>query len=189
MDWIRKLIRGIWGLVQIVLVAIAYSIGIAGLYGGLVIGFFVVGLVLVLFGVNLDTVDNWLDAHSDWFEAAGMFMMRSVMALILLGCVFVVGKGIADHLPLPGRPSRHKKPRTAGRAAGKHRAASAGGGRRLARAKNAPRLSESGEPLPGTEGGGEGLAGEEGDKPMGCGAMIVAIIVGYFCYVGLTTDF
>jgi len=96
-----------------------------------------------------------------------------------------VGKGIYDRLPLPGRPPRHKKHR-APRARGQRRVGKAAVGRRMARAKGAPRLSESGEFLPGAESGSEPMAvSESSGKPMGCGAMIAALIVGYFCYVGL----
>ncbi len=189
MDWIWRLIRGIWGLFRIMLVAVAYSVGAGGLYGFLFMGFFAVGLVLVLFGFDLDAVDRWLDARAGWFDWAGTILFKSLLAIILVGCVFVVGKGIYDRLPLPGRPLRHKKHRAA-RTGGKHRTARADGGQRMAMAKGALRLSESGEPLPGAEGGGERMAGyrpasESGDKPMGCGAVIAAIVAGYFCYVGL----
>lgn len=188
MRWIWGLLRGILVLTRIMLVAVAYAAGAGGLYGLLFMFFFAVGLVLVLFGFDLDAVDRWLDAHADWFEWIGTILFKSVLAMILIGCVYVVGKGIYDRLPLPGRPRGQKK-RRAPRTHGKRRAASAMSGQNMARAKGSPRLSESGEELPGAEGGeSPRLGGEEGGKPMGCAAVIVAIVVGYFCYIGLTMN-
>lgn len=185
MRWIWGLIRWIWGLARIALVAVAYSVGAGGLYGLLFMFFFAVGLVLVLFGFDLDAVDIWLDARADWFDWIGTILFKTLLAIILAGCAFVVGKGIYDRLPLPGRPPRHKKHR-ATRARGQHRTAKAAVGQRMARAKGAPRLSESGELLPGVESGSEPVAASaSSNEPMGCGAMIAAIVVGYFCYVGL----
>ena len=185
MRWIWGLIRGIWELALIALAGIAAAAGAGGLYGLLFEFFFAVGLVLVLFGVNLDTVDHWLDARAGWFDWIGTILFKAVLAIILVCCVLVVGRGISDRLPLPGRPPRHKK-RRAARAGGQRRAGKVAGGHRMARAKGAPRLSESGEALPSADGGGERMAGSESsDKPMGCGAVIAAIVIGYFAYVGL----
>jgi hypothetical protein len=185
MRWIWGLIRGIWGLFRLFLAGVAFTAGAGGLYGILFEFFFAVGLVLVIFGVSLDSVDNWLDARADWFEWIGTILFKGLLAIILVCCVLVVGRGISGRLPLPGRPPRHRKHRTP-RAHGQRRVGKAAVGQRMARAKGAPRLSESGELLPGTESGSEPLAAStSSDKPMGCGAMIAAIIVGYFCYVGL----
>jgi hypothetical protein len=189
MRWVWGLIRGILVLFRLFLAGVAFTAGAGGLYGLLFMFFFAVGLVLVLFGFDLDAVDRWLDAHADWFEAAGMFLIRAVLAIILAGCVYVVGKAIYDRLPLPGRPSRRQK-HLAARGVGKHRTSKAAVGRRMARAKGAPRLSESGELLPGAESGSEPVAvSASSGKPMGCGAVIAALVAGYFCYIGLTNDF
>ena len=179
MSRISRLVRRIGELAQTLLIG-AVTVGMVGAYGFLFFGFFAIGLALVLFGFNLDAVDNWFNARAAWFDWAGTILFKAVLAVILACCVYVVGKGIFDRLPLPGRPPRHKK----------RHVARARGGPRMARTKGAPRLPESGEALPGAEGGGEqmagyNLAGEDDDKPMGCAAVIAAIVAGYFAYVGL----
>jgi hypothetical protein len=165
------------------------QVGAVRLYCLLFMAFFAVGLVLVLFGHNLDAIDIWLDQRADWFDRAGTILFKAFLAITLACCVFVVGKGIFDRLPLPGRPPRYRNSRSA-RAGGGRRTARAGGGPRVGKVKGAPRLAESGEPLPAADGGGERMAGYRletgsGDRPMGWGAMIAAIVIGYFAYVSL----
>ncbi len=172
--------RWIWGLFRLFLSWMAFTAGAGGLYGILFQFFFAIALVAVLFGVSLDSVDNWLDSKADWFEWIGTLLFKGLLALILLCCVLVIGKAISDRLPLPGRQPRQRK-RRAHRAGGQRRPGKANSGQRLARAKGAPRVSESGEALPGAEGAER----VEDDKPMGWGAVIAAIVMGYFCYVGL----
>src|SRR5271163_3175129 len=79
MRWVWGLIRGILVLFRLFLAGVAFTAGAGGLYGLLFMFFFAVGLVLVLFGFDLDKVDIWLDAHADWFEAAGTFLIKALL--------------------------------------------------------------------------------------------------------------
>lgn len=174
--------RGIWELARLL-------VGATGLYGLVFMIFSAVGLVLVLFAVNLDAVDHWLDQRAGWFDWAGTILFKAFLAMILAGCVFVVGQRIAYCLPLPGRPPRHKEHRSA-RAGGDHPTARADGAQRMLYAKSAARLAENGAHLPGTDGAGERMTGyhlesEYGEKRRGWGAVSAAIVIGYFAYVGL----
>lgn len=45
--------------------------GVARLLGGLGAVFFVIGLVLVVFGVDLDSVDRWIERHGGLLDAVG----------------------------------------------------------------------------------------------------------------------
>lgn len=58
--------------------------GAAQLVGGLGAVFFVIGLVLVLFGVDLDSVDRWIDRHGGALNAVGNALFRMVCFVLML---------------------------------------------------------------------------------------------------------
>jgi len=120
--------------------------GAAGFYANLFLIFFVIGAVLLLFGVNLDAVDRWLDARAGWFGLIGTLLFKALLVVILLVCLVLIGNGLFERVARPRRRPQRK-----------------------ARS-------------PDKAGSPEAAASE---KPMGFGAMIVALIVAYFAYVGI----
>jgi hypothetical protein len=55
-----------------------------------------IALILVLFGVDLDDFDRWLDAHGGQFDAVGSWLFRIVCGLVILLCAFMVLGAIFD---------------------------------------------------------------------------------------------
>jgi len=48
--------------------------------------FFIIGLLLVMLGFDLDRVDQWLDAQGGWLDLVGKLLLRALLAFILLLC-------------------------------------------------------------------------------------------------------
>ena len=76
---IASFFAGVWRLVQF-----------AGCYGTVFGFFFVLGLILVLLGYDLDKVDVWLDKHSDWFEFVGSILFRIACGIVFLMAMAVI---------------------------------------------------------------------------------------------------
>ncbi len=58
--------------------------------------FFVAGLVLVLLGFDLDTVDAWLDRQGGWLALVGTLIFKGILLLVLLVCVVIATSPITD---------------------------------------------------------------------------------------------
>ncbi len=52
--------------------------------------FFIVGLLLVMLGFDLDRVDLWLDAQGGWLDLTGKLLLKALLAFILLLCAATV---------------------------------------------------------------------------------------------------
>ncbi len=63
---------------------IRYYLGLAAIFG------VIVGLKM-LFGITLDDVDRWLDAHADWFELFGTVAFKGLLVFVLLMCLLLIG--------------------------------------------------------------------------------------------------
>jgi hypothetical protein len=70
----------------------------SGLYLFLFLLFFITGLVLVFFGLDLNQLDLWLEAHGGWFDAVGSALFRIVCGLILAMCGVVIVGGVCQRL-------------------------------------------------------------------------------------------
>ncbi len=55
---------------------------------------FLIGLVLVLLGFDLNDVDRWIEARGGLFNAIGTFLFRTVCGLVLLLCVATIGMAL-----------------------------------------------------------------------------------------------
>jgi hypothetical protein len=88
-----RLIRGIWTLSRTIAIGEGSisDLGEATLYIFLCIIFGIAAVVLLLFGINLDTADRWLDAHSAWFVWAFIIAFKGVMAFVFFLCVVAIG--------------------------------------------------------------------------------------------------
>jgi amino acid transporter len=111
-----RLIRGIWALSRAIAIGEGSisDLGEATLYIFLCIIFLIVAVVLMLFGINLDAADHWLDAQADWFEWAGMIAFKGVCAFVLLICLFFIGGGIYEsgqRLVHPRKQIKRRAPR------------------------------------------------------------------------------
>ena len=125
---------------------------------------FVVGLVLVLAGVDLVKVDLWLEDRGEWFDAVGSRLFSVIWGGVFALCIVTV---------LGGLWQRFVAPRShMGNAADFVVEAEAGDGLGV---------DESGA----DEFGVDELVAEK-KKPLGWGCMVVAAIVGYFAWFGLT---
>jgi len=65
--------------------------------------FFLAGLVLILLGFNLGSVDALIDAHAGRIDAVAGWLFRAVCGLVILLCLFTIGAAIFDRRS-PGRP-------------------------------------------------------------------------------------
>jgi len=55
---------------------------------------FLVGLILVLLGVDLNRVDIWLDDHAHQLDAIGSALFRLLCGFVLAMCALLVGGGL-----------------------------------------------------------------------------------------------
>ncbi|HRK65653.1 MAG TPA: hypothetical protein PLN53_14755 [Terricaulis sp.] len=51
--------------------------------------FFVIGIVLVSLGFDLNEVDRWLDAQGGWLDFLGRVIIRIILVFVLLMCVAI----------------------------------------------------------------------------------------------------
>ena len=66
----------------------------SGLLLFLFVMFFLVGLVLVLLGFDLNALDLWLDEHGHWLHFVGSWLFRLLCGAILAICVLTVLGGL-----------------------------------------------------------------------------------------------
>jgi len=52
---------------------------------------FLIGLVLVLLGFDLNDVDRWIEAQGGLFDAIGTFLFRAGCGVVLLLCALAIG--------------------------------------------------------------------------------------------------
>jgi len=108
LGWLARLIGGIWKLSRNSYVDVGGGLrpgsGAASLLLFLIIIFFLIGLVLVALGFDLNSVDLWLDAQSHWLDLAGRIVIKAMLALLLALCVFIaVGGGVKIGTRIYGR--------------------------------------------------------------------------------------
>jgi hypothetical protein len=114
MRWITGLVRGIWNLSSNSRIDVGQGLRpgsrASAFYLFLLLIFFLVGLVLVLFGFKLGDVDRWLDAQSGWLDIAGTLLFKALFAFILFLCVLTLGVGLFTRLPRRRRPRDSGEP-------------------------------------------------------------------------------
>ena len=71
---------------------------VSGLYLFLFLLFFIIGLILVLFGVDLNKLDVWLDAQGGWLDAVGSVLFRALCGFILLMCAVAIVGGVCQRV-------------------------------------------------------------------------------------------
>jgi hypothetical protein len=57
---------------------------------------FLIGLVLVLLGFDLNDVDRWIEARGGLINAIATFLFRAGCGLVLLICVATIGGALFD---------------------------------------------------------------------------------------------
>lgn len=70
--------------------------GASALFVFLFLIFFLIGLMLVLFGFDLADVDTWIDAQGGWLDAVGTLLFRIVCGLVVLLSIVTVWGAIFD---------------------------------------------------------------------------------------------
>jgi len=71
---------------------------VSGLYLFLFLVFFIIGLILILLGVDLNDVDVWLEAQSGWLDVVGSVLFRALCGFIMLMCAVVVVGGVCQRV-------------------------------------------------------------------------------------------
>jgi hypothetical protein len=149
MRWITAPIRFLWHVARTSWVSIDPALrprsGASALKLFFFLIFFVVGLVLVLLGFDLDDVDRWLDAQGGWLDAIGTLAFRGLSGLILLICVGMVAGGVAQWF---GKPD--------------------------AKATRRAKLGRT-----------QANGADSDDGRIGCLAMGIAAVIGYFAWFGM----
>jgi hypothetical protein len=102
MRWIGRFLGALWGFSRRSWVTVHEDLrprsGASALYLFLFLLFFIVGLVLVLLGVDLDSIDRWFDAHAEWFDAVGSALFRILFGVILAMCGLVIVGGLCQRV-------------------------------------------------------------------------------------------
>ena len=96
--WIGSLIAGLWRFSRRSWIDVGQGLrprsGASALYLFLFLIFFLIGLVLVLLGVDLDEADRFLEAQGGWLDAVGSWLFRIVAGLLLLLCAGIIAMQI-----------------------------------------------------------------------------------------------
>jgi hypothetical protein len=77
--------------------------GASALYLFLFLIFFLIGLVLLLLGFNLGSLDALIDARAGRIDSVAGFLFRVLSGLVILLCLFMIGGAIFDR-DNPERP-------------------------------------------------------------------------------------
>jgi len=89
--WIARLIAGLWAFSRRSWIDVGLGLrprsGASALVLFLFLLFFLVGLVLVLLGINLGSVDRWIDAHAGALDRIASLLFRAVCGLVILLCL------------------------------------------------------------------------------------------------------
>ena len=94
MRWIGWFLGALWRFSRRTWVSVGEGLRprspASGLYLFLFLLIFIIGLVLVLLGIDLGEVDLWLEAHGGWLDAVGSALFRILCGLILATCALVI---------------------------------------------------------------------------------------------------
>jgi uncharacterized BrkB/YihY/UPF0761 family membrane protein len=105
--WLALLIGALWRFSRSSWIDVGMGLrprsGASGLVLFLFLIFFLIGLVLVLFGVDLGDLDRWLEAHADTIDAVASFLFRALSGLVLLACALTFAFALLDRRN-PDRP-------------------------------------------------------------------------------------
>jgi len=106
-SWLGGVIAALWRFSRRSWVDVGMGLrprsGASGLFLFLFLIFFLVGLVLLSFGVDLERADVWLEAQGGWLDAVGTLLFRAACGLVLLICALAVIGGLVDRKN-PERP-------------------------------------------------------------------------------------
>ena len=102
MRWMGWFISALWRFSRRTWVSVNEDLRprspVSGLYLFLFLLFFIIGLVLMLLGVNLGSLDRWLDSHAGSIDAVGSVLFRALCGFILLMCGVVVVGGVCQRV-------------------------------------------------------------------------------------------
>lgn len=100
LTWIPRLIAFLWSFSRRSWIDVGMGLrpgsGSSALVLFLFLVFFLIGLVLMLLGVSLGDVDNWLDAHSGRIDAIASWLFRALCGLVILLCAFAIYSSLFD---------------------------------------------------------------------------------------------
>ena len=95
LTWIPRLIAALWSFSRRSWIDVGMGLrprsGSSALVLFLFLIFFLVGLVLLLFGFSLGDLDRWIDANAGSLDAVASFLFRALCGLILLVCILTAG--------------------------------------------------------------------------------------------------
>jgi hypothetical protein len=98
--WIAGLIGALWRFSRRSWIDTGIGLrprsGASALYLFLFLIFFLVGLILLLFGINIGSLDALIDAHAGRIDSVASFLFRVVCGLVMLLCLFMIGGAIFD---------------------------------------------------------------------------------------------
>lgn len=104
--WIASLIGALWRFSRRSWIDTGIGLRPGSPASGLVLFlfliFFIIGLVLVLFGFDLGDVDRWIDAQGGWLDAVFSLLFQAACGLGILICLITIGCAIFDR----GKPDR-----------------------------------------------------------------------------------
>jgi hypothetical protein len=105
--WIAGLIGALWRFSRRSWIDTGLGLrprsGASALYLFLFLIFFVAGLVLLLLGFNLGSVDALIDAQAGRIDSVASLLFRILSGLVILFCLFTIGSAIFDRKN-PERP-------------------------------------------------------------------------------------
>lgn len=100
LTWLPRLIGALWRFSRRSWIDVGMGLrprsGSSALVLFLFLIFFLVGLVLLLFGFSLGDLDRWIDANAGSIDAVASFLFSALCGLILLVCVLIVGMVLFD---------------------------------------------------------------------------------------------
>ena len=100
LTWLPRLIGALWRFSRRSWIDVGMGLrprsGSSALVLFLFLIFFLVGLVLLLFGFSLGDLDRWIDANAGSLDAIASLLFRALCGLILLFCVLTVGAVLFD---------------------------------------------------------------------------------------------
>lgn len=95
MRWLGDFIGGMWRGAQFwrisPLEGVRTGSSLAGALMFLVMLFTIIGIILVVLGLDLNEVDRWIDAQGGWLDAVGSVLFRGFVWLVFLFCVLSCG--------------------------------------------------------------------------------------------------
>ena len=107
MGWIGRFVAYVWHISRTSWATVHEDLRPRSAASGLVLFlflmFFIIGLILVLLGVDLNSVDLWLDDHAPQFDAVGSAVFRLLCGFIVAMCALLVGGGLWQRFVTPRR--------------------------------------------------------------------------------------